>query len=157
MRAKHQDSRARITRDQQRSGEAKLSGAVAGSPYSGYLKKVLSDGYWAGFPRVVSTAPNLAAQDPFASPRRPQYSGLTPLQPNTSPRRDSTIHVILPPSGALASLARQSNRLLQSATVLTLSFVGQLFSSGHDLALNCLRIFCQVKTNLDMYSLRFLS
>ena len=27
---------------------------------------------------------------------------------------------------------------------------------SHDLALNCLRTFCHVTTNLDMYSLRFL-
>ena len=117
---RHQDSRVRVTRDQWRSGkvdcEAKLRGAAGGCRWSGW-PKVLSDGPWVGLSHVVSSLPPIFLNNIHLHLRRPQYSGLFPLRPNTIL---AEIPLSMPPFDpfcTLASLAKQLNRLLQSVTV----------------------------------------
>ena len=93
----------------------------------------------AGHSRVVCTATNPSAQDPFASLRRPE----TLL---VSSHSDPTVNAVLRSSGTLASLAKQSNKLLQTVIVLLLPFFRWHFSSEHDLAPNCSRVFGKVKS-----------
>ena len=88
---------------------------------------------------------NLCAQDPFASRRRPEHFWSLPTPTEHLSRRDPTVHAIRRSSSTLASLAKQFNKLLQSVIVL-LPFVREHFSSDHDLALNCSRVFCRVKS-----------
>ena len=135
---KHQDSRVRIIRDQQRSGKltVKQSSVVPWEVVgSQAVKKVLSHGYWAGLPRVVSPLRPIFllkiqwhhwdVLNILASSHSDRTSFSERLQ---CPRHPS---ILLRSSRTLASLAKQWNQLLQSAIMLLLPFV-RSHSSDHD-------------------------